>query len=171
MQNRVIQYLMNVTNAMTKEALGNILAFVADQFSSVSITTAGLVISATTTKVKTGAADYYASVKGVLVKITAGTDMPVLVGTVTNARFNVFCFFVDSAGVTSVAMGTEGTTLAGLKFPDFPINKAPIGWVLINPTGTGNFVGGTTPLGDITVVPNAVYMSPVGAVDPTLLYA
>jgi hypothetical protein len=121
--------------------------------------------------VKTGAADYYASVKGVLVKITAGTDMPVLVGTVTNAKFNVFCFFVDSAGTTSVAMGTEGATLAALKWPDFPINKAPIGWVLINPTGTGNFVGGTTALGDVTVVPNAVYMSPVGAVDPTLLYA
>jgi hypothetical protein len=171
MQNRIIQYLSNVTNAMTKEAIGNFMAFVADQFSSVSITTAGLLISATTTKVKTGTADYYASVKGVLVKIAAGTDMPVLVGTVTNAKFNVFCFFVDPAGVTSVAMGTEGATLAAMKWPDFPLNKTPIGWVLINPTGTGNFVGGTTALGDATVVPNAVYMSPVGAVDPTLLYA
>ena len=171
MQNRIIQYLSNVTNAMTKEAMGNILTFIADRFSSVSITTAGLLISANTTKVKTGAADYYASAKGVLVKIVAGTDMPALVGTVTNAKFNVFCFFVDSAGVTSVAMGTEGATLAAMKWPDFPLNKCPIGWVLINPIGAGNFIGGTTTLVDVTVVPNAVYMSPIGAVDPTILYA
>lgn len=171
MQNRFIQYLATLHSNSEKRAVGFLFEAIADKFSSVAMTTAGLLISATTTKAKIGAADFYATVRGMLVKIAAGTDMPVLVGTVTNGRFNVFCFFVDAAGVTSLAMGTEATTLAGVKWPDFPLLKCPIGWVLINPTGTGNFIGGTTPLGDVTVVPNAVYMSPVGAVDPTILYA
>ena len=38
-----------------------------------------------------------------------------------------------------------------------------IGYVIINPTGTGNFVGGTTELDDSTVVPNAVFVNTQGA--------
>lgn len=128
--------------------------------------TAGLVISATTTKAKIGATAFHAIVQGILVTLAAATDMPALAGTVTNAKFNVFVFTIDSAGTTYVQMGTEGATLATIKWPEITPKRAIIGYVTINPTGTGNFVGGTTALGDVTVVPNAKYISPVGAILP-----
>jgi hypothetical protein len=56
-----------------------------------------------------------------------------------------------------VYLGTAGTTLAGVVFPTTPDGEVPFGVVLINPTGTGDFVGGTTALDDGTVAPNAVY--------------
>jgi hypothetical protein len=43
-----------------------------------------------------------------------------------------------------------------------------IGFVIINPTGTGPFVGGTTALDDATVVPNAVFVNVTGAFDPSI---
>ncbi len=47
-------------------------------------------------------------------------------------------------------------------FPTVPTNEAVLGFVEINPTGSGNFVGGTTALDDGTVVPNAVYVNTIG---------
>jgi hypothetical protein len=44
-----------------------------------------------------------------------------------------------------------------------PSTEAVFGILIVNPTGTGNFVGGTTDLDDGTVAPNAVYLNPVGA--------
>lgn len=102
----------------------------------------------------------------------AAADMAALAGTVTNAKFNVFCFFVNAAGTLSTAMGTEGDTLADVVFPDYDnTTKAMIGFVVINPTGTGNFVGGTTALDDATVAPNAVYHDTVGVMDPVNMVA
>ena len=49
------------------------------------------------------------------------------------------------------------------------MGKALIGFVVINPTGTGNFVGGTTPLDDATVVPNAAYVNTTEGFDPTVI--
>lgn len=98
----------------------------------------------------------------------ANTVMAALAGTVTNAKFNVYCFFVDSAGTLTTLMGTEGASLATIVFPTFPDDKACIGFVIINPTGTGPFVGGTTTLDDATVVPNAVYVNTVGSFKPTV---
>lgn len=119
---------------------------------------------------KTGSISYMVSLNAagtpVIVKLAAA-DLPALVGTVTAAKFNVFCFFVDSAGTVTVAMGTEGATLATVVFPTFPDDKACVGIIVINPTGTGNFVGGTTNLDDATVVPNAVFLNPIGAFKPT----
>ena len=43
------------------------------------------------------------------------------------------------------------------------------GLIIINPTGTGNFVGNTTPLDDGTVAPNAAYVNNIGPFDPTVL--
>lgn len=88
--------------------------------------------------------------------------MAALAGTVTNAKFNVFAFYVDAAGTLTSAMGTEGATLTAVVFPTVATTKAVIGFVIINPTGTGNFVGGTTALDDATVVPNAVYVNTPG---------
>jgi len=92
----------------------------------------------------------------------AASDMAALSGTVTNAKFNVFVFGVNSAGTLSTTMGTEAATLGAVVFPALADGVVPIGFVIINPTGTGNFVGGTTALDDATVVPNAVYVNTVG---------
>ena len=93
--------------------------------------------------------------------------MPALAGTVTHAKFNVFAFFVNESGTTRTAMGTEGATIGAIVYPTKADNEACIGFVIINPTGTGNFVGGTTPLDDATVVPNAVYRDTPFPFDPT----
>src|ERR1700743_2251722 len=50
------------------------------------------------------AATVYAIVDSVLVKLAAA-DMPALVGTVTNATFNVFVFTVNASGTTKTYMG------------------------------------------------------------------
>ena len=170
MRNKVSQHLGLISAGRDREAINIPMQYLADSHSTVALTTAGLVISATTTKAKIGAADFYYMVRGSLGKIAAATDMTALSGTVTNAKFNVFVFTVDSGGTVYANMGTEAGTLGGVKFPDFPVDQALIGFIIINPTGTGNFVGGTTALSDGTVVPNAVYISPIGAVDPTILF-
>jgi heptaprenylglyceryl phosphate synthase len=96
----------------------------------------------------------------------AAADMAALAGTVTNAKFNVFVFGVNSAGTLTTTMGTEAATLGAVTFPALADGVVPIGFVIINPTGTGNFVGGTTALDDATVVPNAVYINTVGEFFP-----
>lgn len=121
--------------------------------------------------VKIGAAIYATAVDAsgnvVLVTKAINTDMAALSGTVANAAFNVYCFFIDSAGTLTTSMGTAGATLGAVVFPSFPATKTCIGFVIINPTGTGDFVGGTTALDDATVAPNAVYVNTVGAFRPT----
>lgn len=92
----------------------------------------------------------------------------VLSGTVTNAKFNVYVLSMTAAGVVSAAMGTEAATLAGVVFPTLADGSAMIGFVIVNPTGTGNFVGGTTDLDDGTVVPNAVYVNTPFPILPSL---
>lgn len=103
----------------------------------------------------------------------AAADMAALSGTVLNGKFGGWVFFVDTAGtLTSVAM-TAGDTLADVVLPaaSFDGSKCPIGMLIVNPTGTGNFVGGTTALDDGTVVPNAVYIDMVKPVWPALILA
>lgn len=151
-----------------RKILSQLLHPTYNALSSISLTNAGLVISgAGGTAAKTGAAAYYACVNGVLVTKAGATAMPALVGSVTNAKFNVFVFTMDNAGTLYVQLGTEAASLALVKFPNVPLRRALVGFIVINPTGTGNFVGGTTALDDATVVPNAAYISIVGGFDPT----
>jgi hypothetical protein len=56
--------------------------------------------------------------------------------------------------------------LAAVVWPATVAGKTVVSYTIINPTGTGNFVGGTTALDDGTVVPNAVYVPVVGPFDP-----
>lgn len=123
------------------------------------LSTGGLVIHGSASTLAKVATLCKALVNGVLVSIAANTDMPALVGSVTNTKFNVFCFYINSTGTVSVLMGTEGATIGAIVFPTTPADNACIGFVIINPTGTGAFVGGTTALDDATVVPNAVYVN------------
>lgn len=166
----LIQNLAAVPGQLLQIAVRRIAGPLWDRQTSRMLNTAALVIHGSAGTVpKTGANDCYALANGVMRKITAATDMPVLVGTVTNATFNVFCFFIDSAGVVTSQIGIAGTTLLKVKFPQLPQKKAWIGFVIINPTGTGDFVGGTTALDDATVVPNAAYVSLVAGFDPYAL--
>jgi hypothetical protein len=89
----------------------------------------------------------------------ATADCAALSGTVTNATFNVYVFSVLVDGTLKTRMGTGAATRAGVVFPTIPDGEVVIGFVEINPTGTGDFVGGTTALDDATVVPNAVYVN------------
>lgn len=165
----VRRYLGQWVQAPAVQAVLVPLLAVADRLSSQLLVSGGLVINgAGNTAAKIGSV-IYALCNGVLVTKAANTVMAALSGTVTNAKFNVFCFFLDSGGNLTTVMGTEGASLATIVFPQTPVGQACIGFVIINPTGTGPFVGGTTTLDNATVVPNAVYVNTVGAVDPSLL--
>lgn len=171
MLDTIARYMnLGVKDVMSAVSLLAILNPIGDRVSSKPLNSAGLVIKAGASAiVKTGATAFYAIAKGSLVTKAAATDMPALVGTVVNATFNVYSFFVDSAGVVTSAMGTAGATLAAVKFPPVPIGQAFLGFIVVNPTGAGNFVGGTTALDDVTVVPNVAYISLTAGVDPTVL--
>lgn len=169
MQNTVTQYLNAVKDGSDRENLRAFLKPIADRTSTQNLTSAALAIKAGGSAVVKAGAAFYACANGKLVTKAINTDMAALSGTVTNAKFNVYAFFIDSGGTLTSAMGIEGATLAAVKFPPLPEQKALIGFVLINPTGTGDFVGGTTALDDATVTPGAVYVNITGDFDPTVL--
>lgn len=166
----ILQSLANIRDTLMKRALYNVLKPMKERYRSCAHSSAGLVIKAgASALVKTGASAFHYQAKGKNGSIAAATDMPALVGTVTNAKHNVFVFTVDSAGTTYVKMGTEAATAADVKWPTLNQERAIIGYIKVNPTGTGNFVGGTTALDDATVVPNVAYVSPIGMLDPTAI--
>lgn len=170
MNGTLYQIVAGIPDAASQKAVRNALQPLVDRFSSCALSSAGLVIKAGSSALaKTGSAAFHAIANGTPLKVAGSTDMPALTGTVANATFNVFCFFIDSAGTVTSQMGVAGATRAAMKFPEFPKGKALVGFIVINPTGTGDFVGGTTALDDGTVTPGAEYVSPLGPFDPTCL--
>lgn len=163
----LIQRLNQVKDREDSRSLFLILEGIYERLRTQTLGSAGLVIKSGTSKLVKAGSAVYCAVKGKLVKIAANTDMAALSGTVTNAKFNIFVFTVDTAGTLYTQMGTEGATLAAVKWPSIDYQRAVIGFVIINPTGTGDFVGGTTALDDATVAPNAAYVNTQGAFDPT----
>lgn len=95
---------------------------------------------------------------GTVVLVSAGTNMPALSGTVSNGEFGIFLWTGDDSGTISQATLTTGATIGAVAFPTVPADEAIIGLLIINPTGTGDFVGGTTDLDDATVTPGAVFI-------------
>ncbi len=152
MLDTVRRFLAGIPGEITRSAIKGIVDPLADRSSSLSLNSAGLAIkSGGGVLAKIGSSDYYASVKGVIVKIAASTDMPSLVGfTITATKFNVICFFVDSAGTVTAAMGAEGAAVGNVAWPQFPVNQALIGCLII--TYGSTFTGGTTPLDTATTV-------------------
>lgn len=165
MLDTIRRYLEAIMPVINQRAVDFIMTPIGDRMSSQPLTSAGLTIkSGGSTLAKTGATDFYAVAKGVLVKIAASTDMPALTGiNITATKFNVVCFFIDSAGVVMAAAGTQGVALGNVVFPQFPLNKALVGFLII--TYSGTFTGGTTPLDTATTV----YVNPLGAFDATIL--
>lgn len=165
---KLTQQLSGFSDNMAAHALQILLEPIFNRFKSCALSTAGLVIKAGgSALVKTGAAVTHYVANGIKGRIASSTDMPALVGTVTNAKFNVFVFTVDRQGTARVQMGVEGATEAQIKWPELDQTRAILGFIVVNPTGTGNFIGGTTALDDATVVPNVAYISPIGMFDPT----
>jgi hypothetical protein len=166
--NPLIYWLQQFTSYPWASMLRKTVGPVYDRMSSRVLQSGGAIVikAGGSTLVKTGAAATYAIANGRLLTLAPATDLAALAGTVANARFNVFGYFVDSAGALTSGMGTEGASLGTLRFPQLPIGKAWMGFTIINPTGTGNFVGGTTALDDATVVPNAVHVTHTSGGDP-----
>lgn len=165
MQDTIIRWLEGIASQKDRYSLQNLLWPIGDRLSSQPLNTAGLTIKAGgSTLAKTGATDFYAVANGVLVKISASTDMPALTGiTIAATKFNVVCFVVDSAGVVTALSGTQGAALGNVVFPQLPKNKALVGFLII--TYASTFTGGTTALDTATTV----YISPLGAFDATIL--
>ena len=76
---------------------------------------------------------------------------------VTNGAFNVCLLCIDAAAAMQIGIGTEAALLADVVLADTPADSCVVAMVEVNPTGAGDFVGGTTDLNDAGVVPNAVY--------------
>jgi hypothetical protein len=168
MENTVSLVLNAIPDLSIRKALDTVIDALADRSSSRMLRDPVLTFTAAALVSRTSVVSHLV-VDGRLATIGQPINMPTLSGTVTNARFNVFVYFQDAAGVRTAVMGTEGTSLGGIIFPPMPQKKAVIGMLIVNPTGTGPFVGGTTALDDATVVPNAVHLSGVAGFDPTIL--
>jgi len=99
------------------------------------------------------------------VSVAAGTALPALTGinATVAAPWVIAAFFVDSAGNLTVAGGNPGATLGAVTWPQFPQKKSLIGFAIIY--NAAGFTGGTTALDAGTTV----YISPLGAFDPTVL--
>jgi hypothetical protein len=136
---------------------------VIDRMKSCTFGSAGLVIKTGGSAVVKGGSAFVYAANGVLVSKAANTDMAALSGTVADSKFNVFCFFGDSAGTLTSSMGTEAATLAAVVWPTIPANKAMIGFIIVATSGA-SFIGGTTALdaGTVTVT----YVNTTGSVDP-----
>ena len=165
MLDTMIRYLEGVHPSNGRHNLREIMTPPIDRLSSQPVTTAGLLIGAGNLTAQIGAADCIALAAGTLVKITAGTLMPPLTGcNVPAANFNVACFYVNRAGVLTMAPGIAATTLAAVKFPAPRKNEALLGFLIINPIGF--FQGGTASL---TLAVTVNYVSLLGGCDPTAL--
>lgn len=151
-----------LSDAALRSAIGELQRNAVDMV----LNTGALAIGTTKTKILV-ANTIYAMIDGVLVKKTTSENSPS--GTVSNATFNVFVLSMTAAGTITVTMGTAGATIGAVVFPTIPDDSVVIGFVIVNPTGTGDFVGGTTDLDDATVVPNAVYVNTAYPFNPNAL--
>jgi hypothetical protein len=163
MLDTMTRYLSAITDSAFQRAIRYVVKPSIDRLSSQALTSAGLMINAGgATFARLTGTNFYAVAGGKLVEINGGTAMPALTGIAIPAGyFGVVCFFTDSAGNLSMAAGNPAATLAGCGWPQFPTALALVGALII--TSAGAFVGGTTPLDTATTV----YLSPVGAFDPT----
>lgn len=127
--------------------------------------------SSSKAKVKNTVAAYY-TINGVTYTTAiAETAFTATTHDVTNAYFRIFLLSVAAAGTITITAGAEAATLAAAGIPAVPTGHIALGYVLINPTGTGIFDASTTELDDATVAPNAVYINTPFPHNPALVTA
>lgn len=170
MDGTISQHLDGLAGETQRKAIRVPMRAIGERLSTQCIKVAALRIKggSASALVQTNATSVHTVIGKLVTKATA-QDFPALVGTVVNATFNIFAFFIDVTGTLTTVMGIAATTLQNVQFPPQSGSKALVGFVIINPTGTGNFVGGTTVLDDATVVPNAVFVDTNSCFDPTIL--
>jgi hypothetical protein len=124
---------------------------------NIGLSDGAITIGTTPAKVKSTATINHL-VDGVFYTKGATDDFWVLTGfDCTNAQFNKCLLCIDSSAAMQIVAGTEGASAGAVVLGAIPASYSVVGMVLVNPTGTGDFTGGTTDLNDGTVVPNAVY--------------
>lgn len=171
MQDTISRYLTNMPDVRVRRAIQFLMIALADRYNAQMLSPAAIVITgAASANAKTGANAVLALTNSgnasALVSVAAATSLVPFVGTTLINTFNVYVFYVDTAGTVTAAMGTAATTLAGVVFPQMPQGKACIGGFTVNPTA-GSFIGATTALDAVNT--NVVFFSPVGPWDPTVL--
>jgi regulator of replication initiation timing len=125
---------------------------------NMTLTDAAIAIGTTKTKIKTVTNPISYIIGGTFYSKAATDDFWVLTGfDCANAMFNKCLLCIDSSGNMQIAAGTEAASAGAVVLPAIPASYAVVGMVQVNPTGTGDFTGGTTELDDGTVVPNATY--------------
>lgn len=168
MRGRRSQYVQGLP--VGQRLIGEVIVDLADRLGNRTVSSAGLTTNGALARA--GSA-FHTLLRvdqvGRIFPTAANTDMPALSGTVVNATHNVFVYSMDNSGTRYTQMGIAGASLATVTFPEIPAGRAVIGYTHINPTGTGNFVGGTTTFADATVVPNAVHVNVIGPFDPSLI--
>jgi hypothetical protein len=113
---------------------------------------------------------FYYMIDGVMYsKTTAEIAFTATTHDVANGKYAVFVLSVDSAGTVTITKSADAASLATVVFPTVPASEVVIGFVIINPTGTGAFDASTTELDDATVVPNAVYVNTPYPFNPNAL--
>ena len=126
---------------------------------NVCLNSAGLAIGTGSKKKVKIANTTYTLHDGVLAAKTTAEVTLTTANNVANAKFAVIVLSIDSSGTVTPTNSADAASLGAVVFPAVPSGNTVIGFVIINPTGTGGFVGGTTDLDDATVVPNAVYVN------------
>jgi hypothetical protein len=172
MQTPIMQRLKSIVDPAISYALYLMLKPMTERYRTLCLAAPAPVIKAGGSALaKTGATITHYMIKGKSGQIAASTDLPAFAGTVTADMFNVFVYTVNSAGTTALTMGTEAATEAAVKWPKINPEHAILAFIKVNPTGTGNFVGGTTALDSATVfttvATDLLYVPTVGMSFPT----
>ena len=152
--------------AMSDATLRNALGILQHCLADGPLNSAGIAIGSSSKKAVKIANTVYAVVNGVIVKKTTAETALATAQNVTNAKFNILVVSMAADGTVSINAGTEAATIGAVVLPSIAAANVVLGFVILNPTGTGNFVGGTTDLDDATVVPNAVFVSSVNPFEP-----
>jgi hypothetical protein len=127
---------------------------------NVVLNSPGLTIGTSSKKAVKIANATYCYIEGVLVKVDAAeVAFTATTHDVVADKFAVFCLIANSAGTVTISKSADAASLGGVVFPTVPDGSVLLGFVIINPTGTGNFDATSTDLDDATVVPNAVYIN------------
>ena len=156
--------LKNGHDALAQQALLNDLIAIQKGQMNKSFQSIALAITGggTTTASRGGA--FKGIVEGQPVTSAGAGVMPVLVGTILNGFYNVYCFYVSKAGAFTSLMGTAAATPDLITWPTTPTGTTMCGFIVVQANGA-NFVGGTTALDAGTA--NVVYYNVVGSWEPS----